>query len=179
MPVEALVIVDAQTGFLAGDKAIPDANHLISRLEDLLARARRARALVVHLQNDGELGAVDEPRQSGWALHVQISLSPDETVIRKTTDDGFARTALGELLDNRGVRRIAISGLLSEMCVSATARTALARGLQVVLPHDAHATYDLGDIPACIVARVAEHALGGEIELADSSADVSFVAPPA
>jgi hypothetical protein len=29
------------------------------------------------------------------------------------------------------------------MCVAATARTALARGFRVVLPHDGHATYDI------------------------------------
>lgn len=40
-----------------------------------------------------------------------------------------------------------MAGLLSEMCVSATVRSALARGLQVVLVHDAHATYDLEEIP--------------------------------
>ena len=62
-----------------------------------------------------------------------------------------------ELLARNGVARIAVAGLLSEMCVSATVRGALARKLQVVLVHDAHATYDLDEIPAAIVARVAEH----------------------
>lgn len=53
---------------------------------------------------------------------------------------------------------------------------ALARGLAVVVPRDAHGTYDLDDIPAAVVARVAEHALGDEPELVES-ADVGFVAP--
>lgn len=42
---------------------------------------------------------------------------------------------LTDLLTTRGVTRLVLAGLLSEMCVSATARGALARGLQVVLPH--------------------------------------------
>jgi nicotinamidase-related amidase len=46
------------------------------------------------------------------------------------------------------------------MCVSATVRGALARNFHVALIQDAHATYNLDDIPAAIVARVAEHALG-------------------
>jgi nicotinamidase-related amidase len=64
---------------------------------------------------------------------------------------------------------VAVAGLLSEMCVSATVRGALERGIQVVLVHDAHGTYNLDDIPASTVARVAEHALGDEVELANAS----------
>jgi hypothetical protein len=36
---------------------------------------------------------------------------------------------------------------MSEMCVQATARTALARGYRVVLPHDAHGTYNVPAVP--------------------------------
>jgi hypothetical protein len=36
---------------------------------------------------------------------------------------------------------------MSEMCVSATARSALQRGIVVVLAHDAHATYDIPAMP--------------------------------
>ena len=46
------------------------------------------------------------------------------------------------------------------------------QGFQVVLPHDAHGTYDVDDVPASYVARVAEHPLGDGIELANSSAEV-------
>lgn len=44
-----------------------------------------------------------------------------ETVVRKSTDGGFVDTELGDLLDRRGVRRVVVAGVVSEMCVSATA----------------------------------------------------------
>ena len=176
-PVEALIIVDAQRGLLQGARAVPDAARVVDRLSRLLLGARRADALVVHLQNDGPSGAVDEPAVPGWELCLAVVESGNEVVVRKSTDDGFAGTGLGELLDQRGVRRVAVGGLLSEMCVSATVRAAMARGLRVVVARDAHGTYDLDDIPAHVVARVAEHALGDEPELVDSVA-VRFVAPP-
>lgn len=176
LPADALIIVDAQCGFLEGPKAIPDAGGLVDRLSRLLVRARRAGALVVHLQHDGAPGTVDEPGAPGWELRLVPVESGSEVVIRKTTDDGFPGTGLGDLLDRGGVRRVVVGGLLSEMCVSATARAALARGLAVVVPRDAHGTYDVDDIPSAVVARVAEHALGDEPELV-GSAEVSFVAP--
>jgi nicotinamidase-related amidase len=175
-PVTAFVVVDAQQSLLAGEAAIPDAADVVARIAKLLTAARAAGALVIHLQNDGAPGTLDEPGTSGWFIHQDVAPELGEVVLRKTRDDGFEGTELENLLARKSVRRIAVAGLLSEMCVSATVRGALARGLQVVLVHDAHATYDLDEISASIVSRVAEHALGDEIELADAAA-VQFSRP--
>ena len=168
-PVQALVVVDMQRGLLTGPDAVVGATALTGRVGELIGRATAAGALVVQLQNDGAPGQVDEPGTPGWELAL-----PGGTVLRKTTDDGFADTPLSGLLAGRGVRRVAVCGVLSEMCVSATTRGALARGLGVVLPRDGHGTYDLDDIPAAVVGRVAEHALGDPPELVASTADVVF-----
>jgi nicotinamidase-related amidase len=168
-PVQALVVVDMQRGLLDGPEAVVGATALTARVEELIGRATAAGALVVQLQNDGAPGQVDEPGRPGWELALTGG-----TVLRKATDDGFADTPLGQLLADRGVRRVALCGVLSEMCVSATARGALARGLGVVLPHDGHGTHDLDDIPATVVARVAEHVLGDQLELVAATADVRF-----
>lgn len=175
-PATALLVIDAQCGLLDGDAAVPDAATVLDRLALLLAAARSAGALVIHLQNDGPPGAADEPDQTGWLIHARAAPLPSECVIRKTRDDGFDGTPLEEILDRHGVNRIAVAGLLSEMCVSATVRGALARRLQVLLITDAHATYNLEEIPAAIVSRVAEHALGDEVERVET-ASVTF-APP-
>jgi streptothricin hydrolase len=106
-----------------------------------------------------------------------------EFVVRKSADDGFDQTKLSDLLTEHGVRRLAICGILSEMCVSATARSALTRGYQVVLPHDAHATYDIPAVagmaelvPHAMVSRAAEWALGDEIHVMAHAADIRFEA---
>ncbi|MFE0376562.1 isochorismatase family protein [Streptomyces inhibens] len=182
-PVEALLLVDLQSAFVAGDEAVPDAARVLGRSRDLLTRARAAGALVVHLQNDGAPGTVDEPHTPGWELHLPVEPGPREAVIRKTEDDGFEGTPLGALLLDAGVEGLAICGVLSEMCVSATARTALARDFRVVLPHDAHATYDIPAapgisdvVPAAMSSRAAEWALGDEVEIIAHAADVTFTA---
>jgi streptothricin hydrolase len=167
-PVTAFVLVDAQQGLLDGEEAIPDAAGVIERLVKLLAAARAAGTLIIHLQNDGAPGTCDEPGTPGWLIHPMVAPEPGEFVLRKTRDDGFDGTELEDILARNGVTRIAVAGLLSEMCVSATVRDALARGLHAVLDHDAHATYNLDEIPSSIVSRVAEHALGDEVELVDT-----------
>ncbi|MGW2177042.1 cysteine hydrolase family protein [Streptomyces sp. NPDC001732] len=184
-PVEALLVVDVQADAVTGDRAVPDAARLVDRTADLIARARRYGALVVHVQNDGAPGAGDEPGTPGWELHHPVEPSPVEAVIRKTRDDGFEGTSLGDLLTGSGVRALAVCGVMSEMCVQATARTALALGYRVVMPHDAHATHDIPAapgisdvVPAAAVSRVAEWALGSELEVVAHAADVVFTAPP-
>jgi nicotinamidase-related amidase len=175
-PVSALLIIDAQQGLLDGEAAIPNTRVVIDRIATLLATARSAGALVVHLQNDGAPGTIDEPETTGWFIHPRVAPKWDELVLRKTGDDGFEGTKLETVLARNHTTRIAVVGLLSEMCISATVRSALKRGIEVVLVHDAHGTYNLDDIPSSIVSRVAEHALGDVIELANA-ASVTFSRP--
>ncbi|QNE18008.1 isochorismatase family protein [Kribbella qitaiheensis] len=181
LPVDALIVVDVQLAGVTGARAVPAAAQLIDRTTDLIARARKTGALVVHLQNDGAPGTDDAPHTPGWPLHHTPEPGPTEHTIRKPHDDGFANTSLGTLLEDLGIKSIALCGLMSEMCVQATARTALARGYRVVLPHDAHATHNLpatpdlnDEIPAATVSRVAEWALGNELEIPLHAAEVTF-----
>jgi nicotinamidase-related amidase len=179
-PVEALVVVDVQNAFVCGDHPLPSADTMLGAVETLVKAARHAGALIVHLQNDGPAGADDEPGTDGWQLY--LTPDPGEDVIRKTGDDGFERTELDAILRARGVHGITICGLLSEMCVAATARTALARGFRVVLPHDGHATYDIpaaahihaDPVRAATASRVAEWSLGDHVEIVARASEVRF-----
>ncbi|WQO30777.1 isochorismatase family protein (plasmid) [Microvirga lotononidis] len=54
------------------------------------------------------------------------------------------------ILTSFGIRTAAICGMLSDMCLAATARAVMEHGYGVLLPHDAHATYD---IPAGLERR--------------------------
>jgi nicotinamidase-related amidase len=104
-------------------------------------------------------------------------------VVTKARDDGFEGTDLDALLRSRGAVRPCVVGIQSEMCVAGTARGALARGYEVVLPRDGHTTYDVPadgaapGVPAALVARVAEWSLGDEVVTPERLAQVVFVAP--
>lgn len=138
----------------------------------------------MHLQNDGPIGDLDEPHQDGWELFYPVPESDRELIIRKTKDDGFDGTHLAAVLADHEIRRIAVGGVMSETRVLATARAALERGFGVVMPHNGHATYtiraapDISDeIPAHMVARVAEWALEDKVEIVPRTTDVSFSIP--
>ncbi|WP_020495196.1 isochorismatase family protein [Sciscionella marina] len=181
-PVAALLLVDLQRAFVTGDGAVPAAVPLLRTVSALLDRARSSGAFVVQLQNDGTAGEPDEPGAPGRRLY--FPPVEGEPVVRKTTDDGFYQTELGDLLQAKGVERIAVCGVLSEMCVRATVEEALDQDYGVVLPHDAHATYDIppapGDtdpVPAVLAARTAEWSLGDQVEILAAAGQVRFTRP--
>ena len=177
-PADVLLVVDVQNAFVEGPSAVPGRATLKAMVELLLDKARSAWAPVIFLQNDGPPGALDEPFQPGWKLHFP-PLS-GEVVIRKTEDDGFDGTDLDAILTAFGAKHLVICGVLSDMCVAATARAALERGYGVLLPHDAHATYDVPagpgsqGVPAAMAARAAEWSLGNDIRICASAREVRF-----
>jgi streptothricin hydrolase len=82
------------------------------------------------------------------------------------------------------VRHLAVRGVPSDMCVSATARSALNLGYHVVMPHDGHATYDIpaveglaGAVPHAMASRAAEWALGDQVGIIPRAAGVRFTPP--
>ncbi|WP_115088841.1 isochorismatase family protein [Pandoraea pulmonicola] len=180
MSVDALLVVDMQVGFVSGADAVPGHVSLLAAITTLLDKARAARVPVIFLQNDGEPGTVDHPSQPGWTLY--FTARAEDHIVRKAQDNGFDGTSLDPVLKTHGVRSLAICGVLSEMCVAATARAALEHGYDVVIPHDAHATYDVPagpgsePVPAAMAARAAEWSLGDEIRICASASDVQFIA---
>lgn len=178
--VDALIVVDVQNAFVSGAEAVPGHKLLVSTVGFLLAQARSANAPVIFLQNDGLAGAADEPFQPGWELF--FPAQPCDKIVRKKKDNGFDGTGLHAILTGLDIRTIAICGMLSEMCLAATARAAMEHGYGVLLPHDAHATYDVPagpgseGVPAATAARAAEWSLGDEINICASAHEVSFAA---
>jgi nicotinamidase-related amidase len=178
---EALVLVDMQQGWLAGELAVDGAEQLVATLTGAAGTARAAGALVVHVQDVGD----EDPAVPAGSPGRELALPVEEgdVLVRKLSGDAFAGTDLEQVLRRTGARTIVVAGLLSEMCVADTARTALRLGFGVVLPRDAHSTHAVPAegvgvaVPAAQVRRVAEWSLGDEPVVVDAVADVAFVAP--
>ena len=149
----ALMLIDAQRNMLEGGEAIPDAGRVRPSLESLLTRARSEGVAIVHVQNDGPAGSVDEPHTEGWEL--VLAPADGEIVVRKDQFDTFAANpALADDLRALGVGRVVIAGMQSEYCVLETGRSALGLGFEVVLAGGAHGTYDDDSAAADISAEV-------------------------
>ena len=156
----ALLLIDTQVNMFTPDP-VYNADGLLDTLQSLLAQARAANAVIVHIQNNGGPGDPDEPQTPGWAIHPRLSPTSDELVIQKETPDAFKDTSLQAKLDALGVDKFVIGGMQTEMCVNATAQRAAALGYKVTLVEDGHSTFDFEGEPATETIAQHNHELAG------------------
>ena len=68
---------------------------------------------------------------------------PTEAVIEKNYPNSFRNTPLRGVLEKEGITRLVIAGMMTHMCVDATARAAFDYGFGCTILHDACATRQL------------------------------------
>ncbi len=173
----ALLVIDLQVGNFEGTEPVHRGEVLLSRVERLIERARRANAPVIYVQHCGPVGEIDEPDTPGWQIHSRIEPQPEDLLIHKRHPDAFQGTSLAGELERRGIRRLIIVGLQTEYCVDTTCRSAYGRGFDVVLVADAHSTWPTDRLSAEEVIAHHNATLGGWfVELAKAD-EVRFDAP--
>jgi nicotinamidase-related amidase len=93
----------------------------------------------------------------GVSLYTSIRPLPGEAVVRKHHPNSFRETNLLELLRADEVSRLVICGMMTHMCIDATARAAFDYGFSCIVAADACATRDLtlaGEpVPAAMIQR--------------------------
>jgi streptothricin hydrolase len=168
----ALMLIDVQRNMLEPPAPVPSAGATREALQDLLLRARREGALVIHVLNDGGPGDPDEPGTDGWQL--VFPADAGELILRKDQEDTFAANpALATELSAREITEVVIAGLQSNYCVAESSRGALKQGLRAILASGAHATYDEGE-PASVISARIEQELAREGVVVLPSRDLSF-----
>jgi len=89
---------------------------------------------------------------NGSDIHDSVAHFVGEPIVYKHYPNSFRETNLLELLKEWGIERVVITGMMTHMCVDATARAAADLGFKVIIAEDSCATRDLkyGDttIPA-------------------------------
>jgi nicotinamidase-related amidase len=134
----ALVIIDMQSGLVAGLEPVYQLNALLEHITTLITYARVAEIPIIYVQDND----VDEIGSPGWQIHPAILPHQHDLLLRKPEADAFYATALHQELETRTIERLIIAGCKSEVCIDTTCRKAVQLGYQVTLVSDAHSTTD-------------------------------------
>ena len=165
----AVVLVDVDNDFLSEEgklnaaiKEVLDANQVIANINKLINSARNAGAQIIHVPivfspDYREMG--DEPygifkvvketgafQRGSWGAKVAENLDVAENDIIVDNKNGtcaFATTDLDKVLKQNGVNNIVLGGLLTNICIETTMRTAYDKGYKVYALTDCCATVGL------------------------------------
>ena len=151
----ALLVIDIQKDYFPGGK-YPLVNPLeaAQRAYMILQCFRESGNHHVHIQHislePDAMFFISGDR--GTDIHDSVAHFEGEPIVYKHEPNSFLNTNLLELLRSWEIERVVITGMMTHMCVDATARAASDLGFQVIIAEDACATRDLkyGDttIPA-------------------------------
>ncbi len=151
----SLLLIDIQNDYFPGGKM-----ELVRPLEaakhayELLQCFREHGQHHVHIQHVATKPEATFLRAEGGGadIHDSVAHFEGEPLVIKHYPNAFRETNLLEVLRAAKTERVVITGMMTHMCVDATARAAADLGFQVIVAEDACATRDLkfGDtvIPA-------------------------------
>jgi len=142
----ALLVIDIQNDYFPSGK-FPLANPLeaAKKAYSLLQCFREHNGHHVHIQHISLRpdAAFFVKGDSGSDIHDSVAHFEGEPIVYKHYPNSFRETNLLETLKGWGIERVVITGMMTHMCVDATARAAGDLGFKVIVAEDACATRDL------------------------------------
>ncbi len=154
MDSSALLIVDMQKYFFSPDSHafIPSAPSIISKVKDLIEYYKEHSLPIIltkHIEDSGiNMGKwwrrkMDDASSAFISEISEISEmdTPLMHIIHKSTYDPFYNTDLEKILRAGDVTQLVICGVMTNLCVEQSARSAFVRDILPVIPIDTTAAY--------------------------------------
>jgi len=145
--VEALLVIDVLNDFVkpGGSLRVERAERIIPKLKALIEWARGRGIPIIYVCDahrkgvDAELELWgDHAIEGTWGAQVVEELKPEEGdfIVKKRRYSAFFSTDLDLLLHELEVRRLILTGLVTNVCVQHTAADAFFRGYELVVVRD-------------------------------------------
>lgn len=154
----ALVVIDVQIGLIEGAYR---RDEVLSTIANLLESARSSDTPVIYVQHDGPKGHGLEKGTPSWEIHPTIAPREGEIVVHKEASDSFHATRLQDVLEQRGIKHLVVTGGQTDWCVNATICRSIYLGYDATLVSDAHTTYDCDTLTAPQVVAFYNELLDG------------------
>jgi nicotinamidase-related amidase len=175
--LRALLIVDIQKDYFPGGRMeLVGAEAAAGRAAELLSAFRESGEPVFHIQHvwDAPDAPFFAPGTEGVEIHPAVTPAAGEPLITKEHANAFLDTSLEADLRGAGVEDVVICGMMTSMCVDASARASDDLGFNTSIAADACAAPDLksGDetIPGATVHKAVLAALDAMVaEVRDTS----------
>lgn len=143
----ALIVIDVQNGFNSDRMPATNNPECENNVRRLLSAWREKNLPVVLVKHSSKNpNSVLAPGQEGFDLQPGIDGAHDLLVVKSVHSAFYGEPNLKEWLDARGITKIVICGIQTNMCCETTARMAGNLGYEVDFVVDAMRTFD-GRLP--------------------------------
>ena len=142
----ALVLVDIQNDYFPGGKMELEGSITASlQARQLLGYFREMHLPLVHVQHTSTRpgAAFFLPNTDGVNIHEHVRPLEQEVIIPKHYPNSFRDTGLLAYLREQQIRHLVICGMMTHMCIDATARASFDYGFECLVAEDACATRTL------------------------------------
>jgi biuret amidohydrolase len=141
------------------DRGLPVVHlRLGSQFEDYRDLAPRLRQWVRAVEEKSGMDRLFWAGHRDFAIREELAPQGDEAVVDKTAFGAFNGSNIDELLQARGIRNLAFTGISTNCCVESTVRDAAERGYGCVVVDEATADYDESAHVASLRALAFNHA---------------------
>lgn len=165
----ALLIIDLQNDYFDnGAFQLWNAEGTKDKLVEVIHQAKANNVLPIHIQHIADPAQGIAPffneGTEGAAIHADIlAAAPDAPVVIKHFADSFEQTNLEQVLQQHGIKKLIVSGMMTQNCVTHTAISKAAEKYQVSVLTDASTTVSE------MLHMIALHALSTRITLVDAA----------
>jgi nicotinamidase-related amidase len=133
-----LLLIDMQQCMAAPGAGVRNNPGAESKLAALLAAWRGRGASVVHVRHiSRDRASGFAPGQPGVLFQPALAPLPSEHVVEKNVPDAFIHSSLERWLRVRGIERLVVAGVSTNISVECSVRTAANLGFQVTVAADA------------------------------------------
>lgn len=139
----ALIVIDAQEEYRDGKLKLSGLSEALANIQEILAHWRAKGGTVIHVQHHAT--GLFDPSGPFAAIMPEVAPEQGEAVLTKSVPSAFGGTRLDELLVEGGFKQVVLTGFMTHVCISTTARVADEKGYGVNVVSDATTTRDLPD----------------------------------
>jgi nicotinamidase-related amidase len=143
---EAYLVIDMLNDFILSGAPleVPKAREIIPKLKEKIVEMRNKKIPIIYICDNHRK---NDPEFKIWPAHCvkgtkgaeiveELKPEKDDYVVTKTTYSGFFKTKLEYLLKRLKVKKLMVSGILTNICVLYTVSDAVLRGYEVEVVKD-------------------------------------------
>lgn len=152
--MKAVLIIDMQKLSFTPETPRFDTEGVVERINSLSEKFRKNGELVIFIQHNGSKHRFCKPHTKEWEMLDSLHIAEEDIIVSKTANDAFYNSKLHQILQEKSVDELIITGCATDFCIDSTVKTAVVNEYKVTVISDAHTT---GDRPHLKAEKIIEH----------------------